>query len=478
MKPGFLKWCGDMSAARILWFPAGLIILGLVAGWRFSPALASSFTAVTTHRQCQVRSVNFEGWKAEELSNDWLRLTIVPQLGGRLMQVTFGGHSYLFVNPQYKGQYIPPSLAAEKGKWIHYGGDKLWPLPEGHQDDQHWPGPVSDVLDDGEYHVEVLPRGKTCAVRLEGPADPATGLQYLREISIGNDSLQISFHAVMKNSTDHPIQWSMQSVTQYDTADARGNGEFNRDFWAFAPMNPQSAYFKGYQVRSGLADDPSFRINNGLFTLHWQYLENEVWLDSTAGWLAVVDNSDRYAMVERFQYMPGADYPGKASVIFYKNGAALELDDKSLPLLRSFNSKETPYYMEAEINSPMIRLPPGESYAMDTQWFPVRVGRELRDVTDAGAIARPLEAFLTTKGIRLTSSFGVFYPGKLSAHFFNARGMEIAVVWLQSVDPMNPVDLDQQLEAPPLAERISIHLNDEGGVDRGSLGESKIIRSN
>src|SRR2546430_11877779 len=138
-------------------------------GMRFAAlmlTLCCCCTFAATHHQCQLRPTNFDGWKAEELSNDWLRLTIVPQLGGRLMQVTFGGHSYLFVNPQYKGQYIPPSLAAEKGKWINYGGDKLWPLPEGHQDDQHWPGPVSDVLDDGEYHVEVLPRGKTCAVRL------------------------------------------------------------------------------------------------------------------------------------------------------------------------------------------------------------------------------------------------------------------------------------------------------------------------
>src|SRR2546423_4811471 len=55
------------------------------------------------HSPCQMRSTIFEGWKAEELSNDWTRLTILPQLGGRLMQVEFGGHRYLFVNPKYKG---------------------------------------------------------------------------------------------------------------------------------------------------------------------------------------------------------------------------------------------------------------------------------------------------------------------------------------------------------------------------------------
>src|ERR1700720_1974454 len=150
MKRYFPKWRACTSS-RLgpLWFGVGLILLTATTGWCRPPVLASSFAVTQPRRQCQIRSVNFEGWKAEELSNDWLRLTIVPQLGGRLMQVAFGSHSYLFVNSQYKGQYIPPSQAAEKGKWINYGGDKLWPLPEGREDGQHWPGPVSDLLDDG-----------------------------------------------------------------------------------------------------------------------------------------------------------------------------------------------------------------------------------------------------------------------------------------------------------------------------------------
>src|SRR6266705_3860828 len=75
-------------------------------GMRFAALmlnLCCCCTFAATHHQCQLRPTNFEGWKAEELSNDWVRLAIVPQLGGRLMQVTFAGHSYLFVNPEYKG---------------------------------------------------------------------------------------------------------------------------------------------------------------------------------------------------------------------------------------------------------------------------------------------------------------------------------------------------------------------------------------
>lgn len=427
-----------------------------------------------SYAPCRIESAIFEGWKAEALFNDWVRLTVVPQLGGRLMQVEFGGHRYLFVNPQYKGKYFPPGDSSQKREWINYGGDKLWPMPEGHGDG-YWPGPISDVLDDGEYKPTIVSQNNFCALRLEGPADPATGLQYSREISIGSDSPEISFHAVMKNASDHTIRWSMQSVTQYDTADSATPAAYNRDFWAFAPVNAQGAYADGYRVRNGLADDPSYAVHDGMFALHWLYLENEVWLDSNAGWLAVVDGSTKFGMIERFQYFAGEEYPGKASIIFYKNGAALELDEKGMPTLRSNHPEEAPYYMEAEINSPIKLLNPGSSYALDTQWFPVRADRELKAVTAAGIIEHSLAASLTANRLQLSGSFGVFSVGKLNAHIFDLHGVESGVVALGSVNPLQAVELNQTISVSPGASRVVIHFTDEQGVDRGSLGEADII---
>src|ERR1043165_3237989 len=60
--------------------------------------------------------------------------------------VTLGGQPYLFVNPKFAGRYLPP----DSNQWFNYGGDKLWLLPEGNDDEQHWPG-NSDVLDDGPF---------------------------------------------------------------------------------------------------------------------------------------------------------------------------------------------------------------------------------------------------------------------------------------------------------------------------------------
>jgi hypothetical protein len=200
--------------------------------------------------QCRVETVDYKGWQAQQLSNRWVQLTIVPQNGGRLMQVTFGGHPYLFVNPRLAGKYFPP----DSSQWFNYGGDKLWLLPEGNKDEQHWLG-NSDLIDDGAFSFRKLSEGQQCEIELKGPADPQTGIQLQRVIRLGGDSPVIHFHASMKNVTGHVVEWSMQSVSQYDTADPRSLSGFNHDFWTFTPANSSSGYLNRYHVRFGPAQN-------------------------------------------------------------------------------------------------------------------------------------------------------------------------------------------------------------------------------
>ncbi len=472
MKRGTFSEAGGGSANQ-----QGKILAALVvaAGMSFAvvPARAGQQDNQTS-AACTVEPTRFQGWDAERLANRWVALIFVPKLGGRLMQVTFGSHDYLFVNPLYFGKYFPPSQGAAERKWFNYGGDKIWPLPEGTQDEQHWAG-GSDVLDDGVYPLRVLATGNACKVRLDGPPDERTGLEYSREIGIEADSPRISFHAEMRNITGHRIRWSVQSVTQYNTADPGAPGNYNRDFWAFTPANPASVFNRKYDAHSGPIDHPSYSLrDDNLFALHWSYLEGEVGVDSTAGWVAVVDGLSNFAMVERFHFLPGEDYPERASVIFYVDGPRLEFNQRGMPEIRPTRIDEAPYYMEAELNSPLVTLAPGETYAFDTEWFPTRMTPQLLDATDAGVIGRRLAAVSAAGGVRLTGMFGVFYPGRLVAHLYDAQGFALKSMELKKVDPQESVSLDTTISAPPEAARISLHLLDEHGLDRGSLGEVKV----
>lgn len=445
-----------------------LLVLFCVSGASSQQATAA---APASRQDCRVEAVNYKGWDAQQLSNSWVQLIVVPQNGGRLMQVTFNGHAYLFNNPKLAGKYFPPAAS----KWFNYGGDKIWLLPEGNNDEQHWVG-NSDVIDDAPFTFRKVSEGEHCEIELTGPADPQTGIQFQRTIHLDSDSPRIQFHVTMKNVTGHTLEWSMQSVSQYDTSDrsAPEQTRVNHDFWTFTPANPASSYLNRYHVRFGQAENPSVSVrDDGLFALHYAHMAAELWLDSQAGWVAVVDGSSRYAMVERFEYQADKTYPGKASVIFWTNGAEMHLNSEGVPSLGS-DPDASPIYLEAELNSPMCRLRPAEACTFDTEWFPTRAGSDFRGVTDPGVILQPLQATVDNGKVRLSGSFGVFFAGHLVAHFYDQHGASIGTQPLAGVSPAEPVSLETEVTPPNKPARVSLHLLDQSGVDRGALQEIQI----
>jgi hypothetical protein len=448
------------AVALLLWFLIQPVAPAQVAGEPNQPSSS-----------CRIEAANYKGWSAQELSNRWVTLEVVPQNGGRLMQVIFAGHPFLFVNPKYEGKYLPP----DPSQWFNYGGDKLWLLPEGNDDEQHWLG-NSDLLDDGPYTFRKVSEGQECEIELIGPTDPQTGTQFRRTIHLDADSPRIRFHATMQNKTGHVVEWSVQSVSQYDTADPATPSRNSHNFWTFAPANPSSSYLNHYHVRFGPAENPAASVRgDGLFALHYAHLAAELWLDSTQGWLAVVDGDSRYAMVERFRYEKSESYPGNASIIFWTNGPELKMNSDGTPSLTSGNQGESPYYLEAEINSPLVQLRPGETRDLDTEWFPTRAGGEFRGVEDAGVVVHALQATrLETGNIRLTGTFGVFFAGRLVARFYNEHGVSLGTVPVTQVDPAVLVQVEEESTPPPKTSRISLHLEDRNGLDRGSLQEVQV----
>ena len=414
------------------------------------------------------------GWHGQQLSNRWVQLIFVPQNGGRLMQVTFAGHAYLFVNPKFAGKYFPPSSS----QWFNYGGDKLWLLPEGNDDEQHWAG-NSDVLDDSPFTFRKLSEGEHCEIEMTGPPDPQTGIQFTRTVRLDANSPRIAFHASMKNITGHTLEWSMQSVSQYDTSISGAQGaehaQRNNDFWTFTPVNQSSSYLNRYHVRFGPAENPTVSVrDDNLFTVHYAHMAAELWLDSTEGWLAVVDGKSQYAMVERFQFEYGKPYPGKASVIFWTNGPEVRLNSDGNPSL-SVDPDASPYYLEAELNSPICRLRPNESCSFETEWFPARSGSGFHGVTDPGIVIRPLQASALENGkIKLSGAVGAFYSGHVIAHFYDEHGYSVGTVPILDVDPSTMVSLETEILAPAKSARLSLHLVDETGLDRGAFQEVKV----
>jgi hypothetical protein len=428
--------------------------------------------AASAPANCRVAPVNYKGWQAQQVSNAWITLIFVPQIGGRLMQVTFDGHPYLFVNERYAGKQLPPSNT----QWFNYGGDKLWVLPEGNEDERHWVG-NSDVLDDSPFEFQVRSQGPHCEVVLTGPADPQTGLQFTRTVNVDADSTNIQFRSRIKNASGHPIEWSVQSVSQYDTADASNRAHHNKNFWGFTKTGPSSSYLNQYHVKFGPAENAAAQVRpNGLFAVHYMPLAAELWIDSKDGWLAVVDGETRYAMVERFRYDETKPYPGKASVIFWTNGPELHQHPDGTATFGDSHDGPPEIYMEAELNSPMVRLEPGEGFNFDTSWFPTRADAKFEGVTNAGVVLSPLRATqgASVNELALSGSFGVLFCGKLVAHLYDDHGAAAGTRVLDAVDPRNIVTLNSKVSAAGHTGRVSVHLVYNNGIDRGALGEVRV----
>ena len=54
---------------------------------------------------------------------------------------------------------------------------------------------------------------------------------------------------------------------------------------------------------------------------------------------------------------------------------------------------------------------------------------------------------------------------------YDAEGTEKNEILLQAVRPQDPIDVHQTIAAPPDIARISLHVIDTSGLDRGALGE-------
>jgi hypothetical protein len=86
-------------------------------------------------------------------------------------------------------------------------------------------------------------------------------------------------------------------------------------------------------------------------------------------------------------------------------------------------------------------------------------------------VGRPLVAKKSAGKLELSGSFGVFFPGALKAYLYDEAGAETGEVSLQSVQPQDLVQLSQTITTTKSVARVSIHLIDSSGLDRGPLGE-------
>jgi hypothetical protein len=423
--------------------------------------------------EAKIEKTQYKGWDAYKLTNGIISLYVTPQLGGRAIQLELGDQQFFFVNKDLAGRVLPESENNLKSGWANYGGDKVWPAPEGWMNDNQWPSIPYYILDGSNFQFEkVKETGEEVAVRVTSPSDPRTGVQFARTYHVYAGTTRVTVEQVMRNTSRRQIRWGIWHLIQNDAADAHDPSKPNPELYMYIPLNPRSMFPEGYYKPYGDARHPSYEVLDGghMLRVHYLYRVGKAAADSDAGWYAVVNGQKNIGYVETFKHFPGMEYPDNASVETWNDGPGT-ISRGPWDQTLADDPKKTPYFLEAEVISPFARLDPGEEYEFSVHWSPTRVPNPLREAVDAGAISEPLTA--APEGLdsrRLRGVFGVFVPGTLQATFYSVMGEEIAHEALLTVDPREVVRLDKTVRVPAHALRVSVSVRDADGGNRGFLG--------
>lgn len=425
-----------------------------------------------TSNAARIERTQYKGWDVYRLTNGIISLDIAPQIGGRAIQLRLGEKEFFFVNPEFAGQVVPESRNNPTAGWANYGGDKVWPAPEGWQNDDEWPSIPYYVLDGSKFDfATVTETPAEVAVRVTSPRDLRTGVQFERTFHVYAGTTRVKVEQVMRNISRRQIRWGIWHLIQNDAADAGDASKPNPDLYMYVPINPKSIYPDGYTHIYGDARHPSDEVidNGRLLRIHYLYRVGKVGLDSSAGWMAIVNGQKGIGLVENFDYSPDRDYPDRASVEEWNDGPGT-ISRTSWDQTLAEDPKRTPYFLESEVLSPFTRLDPGEQYEFTVYWSPTSVPNPVHDAVWAGAISEPLTATAEGNQITLRGVFGVFTPGTLEAQFYNAIGQIIEQQTLQAADPREIVRLDKSVPLSADTYRVSVLVRDSDGENRGFLG--------
>lgn len=411
----------------------------------------------------------YRGWPSLAMDNGLVQVQVTPDIGGRVIQFKLGDFEYLWVNDALAGQPPTASGLSTNGGWLNYGGDKLWPAPQGWEGESQWPGPPDAVLD-GSPHEATVPaaRGATVAVKLVSRKDARSGIQFSRVIRVADQAARVSFETTMTCIDTKPRRWGIWQVTQLN-ARKQGGAGFNPEMRFYSPLNPSSVNPRGYADMFGLVNNPSFRADPAkkMFVAHYEGLVGKAGLDNTAGWVATVDGTAGYVFVERFACFPGQEYPDHTSATVWLNGAGKFVCGTNIAEITEAEAEQA-RLLESEIISPYALLQPGESYTFRNDWFAARIGGNypVRDCTAVGVTCEPLTAKSAGGLLRVAGRFGVFYTGTAEVRVGSTRIARLPA------SPREPLVVELAPPVPPESGAVSIVLLDEAGQQLGELARA------
>ena len=355
-----------------------------------------------------------------ELKNKFIEISLFPELGGRILRFSLSGENCLFENPALAGvENIQPTEKWD-GKWLNYGGEKIWPAPQGWDaPEREWCGPPDPYIDGGIY--KVIDSGEDF-ITLESPTDPVRGIKIRRNIKLLKDEARIKISAELFNLSGVSKRWSIWPVAQM--AQTSGNCE------ASVPVGGSA-----WRIMHGVVNNPQYSLDGDILRINYMRIVGKVGALAPAGWASFSDLSAGRVFAASFDFNPAADYPDSTSVQVWTSGIGSVF---SRGKLRTYpeSEAENPPYTELELLSPLSEIPAGGSCKFDYCLGACKTakGESVKGVSQICATTVPLQK-TSDGGFKFGAGF--FKEGKLSV--VALRGAESETILESDCTPLSPV---------------------------------------
>lgn len=274
--------------------------------------------------------VDYFGYsKCVALQNASARVVLCPQAGGRVLEYAWQGRNSLYLDPSQQGWLYRPGQPTVDpcGGRFDVGPERVTPR---HPD--LWLGPWSAE--------STGPR----SARLTSVPDSVTGLQLVRDFTLGETDSHLSCTQTITNRSTQPVETCHWSRTL-----AVGDGI------CLVPLTPHSRFPKSYlmygpgPVMDFQPEDPNIRLRDGFLEILATPLRPKLGIDSQAGWFCYLTPSD-LMFVKRYPVYPERVYNEMAGLtisIWYFQDKMCELE----PI------------------GPRERLKPGQSASFTEDWW-------------------------------------------------------------------------------------------------------------
>lgn len=290
-----------------------------------------------------IRQERFKGWNAYRIKRGPLVLSLVPQVGGRIMGMQWRGHELAFVNPELQGR--TENLADGQDAYackrelgfLLWGGDKTWLAP---QDAWSYELPFLD-LDSGAYRVDVERRDADGAtVRMTSPVCRETGIQITRVLTAdaGEDGWTVLHR--LQNRAEHDTQWALWDVSMV-----------RRPARVYLLIGRDSRYPDGVKTFANEGESAAIRekvvsrVGNSAVVTCTESRKFKFGVDAELASILAITEVDGARLVGYRKNVP-TFHPQP-----YGHGCVAEV----------FNSSLYPYF-EMEVHGPVVTLRPGEYF--------------------------------------------------------------------------------------------------------------------